>query len=72
MRLVSDIVGLREVVLGVVGSGALFPVGIGVVNGEGVVVRELVYQFPRLVNPVNGKSVVFMPGMEEVVLEAIA
>ena len=69
--MVSNVSELREVVLEVGTSGALFPVPVGVVNDNGEVVRELSVQFPNIVNPVNGRAALFMPGMEEVALGAI-
>lgn len=67
--IVANVGELESVVLGIVSSGALFPVGVSFLTVDGV------YNFSvedcRLFNVDNGRSALYMPGLVENVLAEI-
>lgn len=66
---VASVGELESAILEVVDSGALFPVGVKFLTGDGV--YNFSFESLRLVNVDNGKSALYMPGMVENVLAEI-
>ena len=70
MGYVVDGVGkLESVILEVVDSGVLFPVGVKFLTGDGV--YNFSFEILRLFNVGNGESALYMSGMVENVLVEI-